>query len=152
MILSALVVVGVATLAFFYVRLNRQARLNWLKKVNLVGRWQLQTGGESHREEAQRETEGERIVELSFLGTGPDLDAGQVTLTHVDASGGQRTEVTRWQLVGHTLTIEIAGVPARFELTYFKPGHIALDDAAGQRGLYLKVADNVVALRSRRDG
>jgi len=129
---SFLVLAGVSLIAFLYVRTTRQARQAWLAKIDLPGNW-LCAG----------EAEGENETNLALLGGG---DAGDfVRLYQGDKWRGQ------WRLHGHTLILQGEGKNQSFGLHFFKPGSIGLEDSAGKRLIYAKLASNVVSLNRVRE-
>lgn len=125
--MSFLVVVGVAVLVFFYIRGTRQARLAWLQKLDLPGTWNGDDG-------QQRQ--------LKLLGR---LDEGEFEYSTLDEQWRGR-----WQLRGHTLTLQGQNRAQAFDLHLFKPGNIGLADTNGARKLYTKQASNVVSLDRAR--
>lgn len=126
--MSLLVVVAIGFVVYLYVRMNRQARQNWLQKLDLPGRWLTEDGDEGHS------------LELTLNG---DLDAGNFALQEADK---QRRGT--WRLVGHTLTLTSNQAEQAFDLHLFKPGNIGLEAAQGERHILHKAADNVVPLRN----
>lgn len=125
--MSFFVVAAVAVVVFFWVKATRQARRDWLKKVELPGRWLAEDGDADYR------------AELSLQG---GLDAGEFLLQRDGQSWrGQ------WRLQGHTLTLSGEGREQTLDLHFFSPGSIGLEDEQGKRRLYNKLADNVVQLR-----
>ena len=126
--MSLLVVVAIAFVVFLYVRMNRQARQNWLEKLDLPGRWLADSAEQSD------------ALELTLSGA---LDRGNYAL--------QRGDVIHrgtWRLVGHTLTLSGDDAEQVFDLHLFKQGHIGLEEADGVRHVLHKAADNVVPLRN----
>lgn len=127
--MSFFVVVGVAALVFFYVTANRRARQSWLQKLDLIGRWHWQEG------------DGELLLHGR-----PDKGEFELREDNTVQRG-------RWRLQGHFLHLEYAQGPKqdqaeRFDLHYFKPGNIGLQDADGTRRVYSKETSNVVPLRN----
>ncbi len=125
--MSFLVVILVTAGVYFYVRSTRVARQNWLRKLDLPGRWQLQSDAAD---------EGELILNGG-------LDKGDYTRLFA----GKR-EQGRWQLNGHTLTFEGGAKSQSFDLHFFKTGQIGLEDPNGIRRIYSKQATNIIPLRS----
>ncbi len=125
--MSFFVVIAVAVVVFWWVKSARQARQDWLKKIDLPGRW-LATDNES-----------DYNAELTLHG---GLDAGEFVLVRDDNSWRGS-----WRLQGHTLTLSGEGREQALDLHFFNPGSIGLEDESGVRRLYQKLADNVVPLR-----
>ncbi len=127
--MSFVVVVFVALLAFFYVSSTRRARQMWLKKLDLLGRWHWQEG------------------DCALVLTG-QRDGGEFQ-EHRDG------EVLRgrWRIQGHFMYLvyvaeDTKAVTAeqRFDLHFFKPGNIGLENDSGERRVYVKETSNVVSL------
>ena len=133
--MSLLVVVAVAFVVFLYVRTTRQARRDWLVKLDLPGRWLTDDPAE-----------GAPAMELTLHG---ELDGGEYVLRSSSAEGDEQTRQGHWRLSGHTLTLTEAGAEQNFDLHLFKPGSIGLEGADGRRQVLVKAADNVVPLRAR---
>ena len=127
--MSFAVVAFVAFAVFLYVRANRRHRAQWLKKLDLVGRWRLEDGQ----------------AELVLKGS---LDGGEFSYS---APAGDKA-VTReslglWEVRGNRLTLRTRETTQTMDLYLFKPGQIGLEESGGQRFVYSKVPDNVVPLR-----
>lgn len=127
--MSFVVVAFVALLVFFYVSSNRRARLMWLKKLDLLGRWHWQEGDEALILTGQR-------------------DRGEFQEVH-----GATTLRGRWRIQGHFLYLvymeegtKAVSIEKQFDLHYFKPGNIGLENASGERRVYVKETSNVVSL------
>ena len=129
-----LLVLGVGALIFAWSRKARKARAEWLRSLNLVGKWELQSGGP--------ETPARRS--LTLTGT---RSAGNYV-----ARNGDAIERGEWRLSGHTLTLaategEGAGEgPKRYELRLFEAGRIGIDGPGREREIYIKREGNVVPL------
>jgi hypothetical protein len=130
--MSLVVVVAVTFVVFLYVRMNRQARQNWLAQLDLPGRWQADAG--------EQESDA---LELTLHG---GLDRGEFVLQQ-----GEQPWRGQWRLLGHTLTLSGDGREQAFDLHLFKPGNIGLEDDQGERHVLFKAADNVVPLRTHSD-
>ncbi len=130
-----LLLLGVGTLVFVWSRRAKQARDNWLRALNLLGKWELE--GRADAAEAPRRS-------LTLTGT---LSAGKYV-----ARDGDAVERGEWRLSGHALTLaategEDAGTgPKRYDLRLFEPGRIGLDGPGRQREIYVKREGNVVHL------
>jgi hypothetical protein len=126
---SLLVVLGVSLLVFLYVKSTRQARSAWLAKLDLPGNWHADNADADRRR-------------LTLQGR---LDAGEfVLIDHGDSWRGA------WRLQGHTLFLHGAGREQRYDLHFFKPGNIGLEEDGGVRHLFSKEATNVIALHTDR--
>lgn len=122
----------VAVVVLRWVRATKRARVEWLRAVNLIGRWELQPG----------DGNGE-ARSLTFTG---DLATGNYA-----AKDGETVEKGDWLLRGHTLTLSPAeGDSAEFDLRLFQPGKIGLDGPGREREIYVRSSDNVIPLRLRR--
>lgn len=131
-----LLLLGVGALVFVWSRNARRARAEWLRALNLLGKWELESG-----------------AELSA-----DVHSRSLTLTGALAAGkyvardGDAIERGEWRLSGHTLTLaategEGAGAgPKRYDLRLFEAGRIGIDGADRQREIYVKREGNVVPL------
>ena len=128
--MSLLVVLGVSLLVFLFVKSTRQARGAWLAKLDLPGNWLADNADVDRRR-------------LTLQG---GLDAGEFLLTDQDDVSWRGA----WRLQGHMLLLEGAGREERYDLHFFKPGNIGLEDAGGVRHLFSKEATNVIALRTGR--
>ena len=129
-----LLVLGVGALIFAWSRKARKARAEWLRSLNLLGKWELQSGAQ--------ETPAHRT--LTLTGT---RSAGNYV-----ARNGDAIERGEWRLSGHTLTLaategEAAGDgPKRYELRLFEAGRIGIDGPGREREIYVKREGNVVPL------
>ena len=117
-----LVVVAVAGLVFFYVRVTRRARERWLAQLDLLGNWHWRDGD----------------ARLSFSGA---RDQGRFEL--LDAGQTWRGE---WRLQGHELRLMAPDRVESMDLNLFKAGQIGLEDERGVRRVFNKSSDNVVRL------
>lgn len=126
-------VLGVVALVVLrWARATKRARGEWLRALNLSGRWERQPGGGNGAARS-----------LTFTG---ELAAGRY-----EAKDGEAVCRGDWRLRGHTLTLAPADGPAtEFDLRLFKPGEIGLDGPGREREIYRRSSDNVVALRVRR--
>lgn len=127
------VLLGVAALVVLrWTRATRRARGEWLRALNLSGRWERQSGGGNNA-----------VRSLTFTG---GLAAGRY-----EAKDGETVCRGEWRLRGHTLTLTPADGPAsEFDLRLFKPGEIGLDGPGRERETYRRSTDNVIPLRVRR--
>ena len=122
----------VAVVVLRWVRATKRARVEWLRAVNLIGRW-----------ERQAEDGNGQARSLTFTG---DLAAGGYA-----AKDGETVEKGDWLLRGHTLTLSPAeGDSTEFDLRLFQPGKIGLDGPGREREIYVRSSDNVIPLRLRR--
>ena len=134
-----LFVITVAAVTAFWMRGARRRRNEWLRSLNLVGKWELDAvptnGSPAHR----------RSLTLSG-----DLGGG----TYV-ARDGDVTQRGNWRLRGHTLYVEptegdgAVTSPASYELRLFDKGKIGLDGPGRKREVYVKRESNVIPLRVR---
>lgn len=124
--MSLLLVVAVGVLVFGYVRLNRRARLAWLTKIDLPGRWHWEQGQDT----------------LTLNG---QVDRGRF----IRVEEGRQVEGD-WRLQGHILELQVNGDVTRFDLQFFQSGKIGLQDESGKRRLYLKERSNVVSMADHR--
>ena len=84
--MSVVVTVAVVVLVFIYLRMNRQARLRWLRQIDLPGLW---------REQAN--TEGAVASELRLLG---GIASGDYLLLR-----GSQEQRGHWQFRGDELVL-----------------------------------------------
>ena len=119
--MSLIVVLLVSGLVLFYLRATRNRRLDWLRKLQLVGTWLGQD---------------ETILRLAGR-----LDKGTYELMEKE----HRT-AGNWRLVGHTMFLENSGIEVSYDLRLFRPGSIGLTDSSGSARVYEKKNDNVVSL------
>ena len=134
-----LFVIAVAAVTTFWMRGARRKRLEWLRSLNLVGKWELDAaptnGNPAHR----------RWLTLSG-----DLAGG----TYV-ARDGDVIQRGNWRLRGHALYLEptegdgAVTTPASYELRLFDKGKIGLDGPGRKREVYVKRESNVIPLRVR---
>lgn len=128
--LVALGIVGVLLLR--WVRATKRARADWLRALNLIGRWER--------------TPGAGNGEARSLTLAGNLDAGEYV-----AKDGDAVERGAWRLQGNTLTLAPdAGPDTTFDLRLFEPGKIGLDGPGRVREVYVRGSDNVIPLRARR--
>jgi hypothetical protein len=119
----------VIVLVFVFLRINRQARLRWLRQVDLPGLWHEQDSGSA------------RIPrELRLLGS---IASGDYRLLE-----GEREQRGQWRFQGDQLLLTAEqGEDEVFSLRLFKPGQISLQGAGGDARLFHKQADNVVSMQ-----
>jgi hypothetical protein len=132
--MSLLVVIGVSLAVFLYVRSTRRARRIWLRKLDLPGRWCLQT----------QASQADTSRELTLHG---ELDHGDFVY-QVDGT----RQSGQWRLTGHMLTLTGERATQTFDLHFFKAGNIGLEDNSGARLVFNKLGSNVVPLHSRSAG
>jgi len=128
---SFVVVLVVATGVFFFFQSNRRERNRWLKKLDLLGRWQLQ----------------DQEAELVLNGR---LDQGQFRYVTPPQEGVSREIKGQWVVRGSQLELRSEQTLQVMQLVYLAPGQIGLQDESGERFVYAKVQDNVVPLRRKR--
>ena len=119
----------VIVLVFLYLRMNRQARLRWVRQIDLPGLWREQDSGAA------------RIPrELRLLG---GIAAGDYLLIE-----GQREQRGQWVFRGDQLLLTTdQGQTEVYVLRLFKPGQISLQAGEGDTRLFQKQADNVVSIQ-----
>ena len=118
--MSIVVVILVTALVLFYVRTSRNRRLNWLRRLQLVGTWKDKEG---------------QILRLSGR-----LDRGTFEWLQEET----RRSGT-WRLVGHTLFLRETGLENPYDVRLFQPGSIGLTDGKGIGQVFEKENDNVIA-------
>ena len=124
-----LIVVGVVALGiFWYMRSTKQAKDNWLKKLDLPGLWHWQDGKAT----------------LTLTG---GLEQGRFVATEQREDEGDRVVEGEWQLIGHRLELRAPGYHQILDLTLYQPGSIGLEDETGIRRAYTKESTNVVPLK-----
>jgi len=128
---SFVVVLVVATGVFFFFQSNRRERNRWLKKLDLLGRWQLQ------------DQEAELVLNGRF-------DQGQFRYVTPPQEGVSREIKGQWVVRGSQLELRSEQTLQVMQLVYLAPGQIGLQDESGERFVYAKVQDNVVPLRRKR--
>lgn len=134
--MSLLVVVLIAGLVFFYVRGTRQARLGWLRKLDLPGRW-LAVPAEG--DTADEAGDAEELILKGQIAQGDYVWVQQ-----------GKIQQGRWRVSGSQLELQQSGETSQvLDLHLFKPGQIGLEDQEGRRRLFHKALDNVVPLRRR---
>ena len=131
--------IAVALLVTFWVRSSRTKRVEWLRALNLVGKWELDPPGN-----------GDDVPRRRSLTLSGELDGG----TYV-ARDGEAVQRGNWRLRGHTLGIEpVEGdgdlQPASYDLRLFDKGKIGLDGPGREREVYIKRDNNVIPLRVRK--
>ena len=131
MIYLAILAIGLLV-GIGWMRATKRARSEWLRQLNLVGRWERAPGS------------GNGVARsITFKGA---LARGEYL-----AKEGDAEERGTWRLQGHTLTLESEqGQPAAFDLRLFASGKIGLDGPGRERETYLRASDNVIRLRARR--
>ena len=135
-----LFVITVALVTAFWMRSARRRRLEWLRSLNLVGKWELDAAPANGSPALRR-----------WLTLSGDLAGG----TYV-ARDGEVTQRGNWRLRGHTLHLEptegdgAVTTPASYELRLFDTGKIGLDGPGRKRELYVKRESNVIPLRVRK--
>jgi hypothetical protein len=128
-----LVASAVVVVAFLWLRAARRARLNWVRALDLVGQWDLDSSVDGATGEARSLT----------------LSGGPLAGPYVARDGDTLYRGT-WRLAGVTLTLEPAGVrAAQYELLLFGAGRIGIDGPGRQREIYVKRDDNVIPFRAR---
>ena len=117
----------VAVLTFSYVRFTRRNRERWLKRISLVGVWQLES----------------TLAETSSFEFHGSLSEG----TYRFKDGG-KTQKGSWRIVSTNLIFVPDNEPSfECDLRFFDTGKIGIDGPGHQRKIYIKRADNVVVLR-----
>ena len=130
-----LVLLGVGALVFAWARSARRARAEWLRTLNMLGKWEIESRASGI------ETPPRTLTLTGTLSTG----------TYV-ARDGDAIERGDWRLNGHTLTLAAtegrnAGEgPKRYDLRLFEAGRIGIDGPGRQREIYSKRESNVVPL------
>ena len=115
---------------------TRQARATWLRSLDLVGKWELQTGESTADAQPQRS--------LTLSGT---LAGGSYA-----ARDGDIVQRGDWRLNGNTLTLaptegdSESSLLQRYELRLFGNGKIGIDGPGRQREIYVKREGNVIPL------
>ncbi len=128
-----LIVAAVALAALFWFRSVQRARSNWVRALDLVGQWDLDSASEGATAEARALT----------------LSGGPLAGPYVARDGDASYRGT-WRLTGATLTLEPAGGrAAQYELRLFGAGRIGIDGPGRQREIYVKRDDNVIPFRAR---
>ena len=140
-----LYVITVAGVTAFWMRGARRRRVEWLRSLNLVGKWELDAAPNNGSPTPSRPTP-RRGLTLSG-----DLAGG----TYV-ARDGDVIQRGNWRLRGHTLHLEPTEgdgpvtTPASYELRLFDKGKIGLDGPGRTREVYVKRESNVIPLRVRK--
>lgn len=131
-----LTLLAVAVLVILWLRSMRRARLDWIRSLDLVGQWDLDTSDES--------AEGSQGEARSLT-----LSGGPVSGPYV-ARDGDTTYRGRWSLSGNRLSLEPeGGRAAHYDLRAFGAGRIGIDGPGRQREIYVKRDDNVIPFRVR---
>jgi hypothetical protein len=121
---SLLVVIAVAALCVWWVRVNQSARRRWLQRLDLPGTW-IWDGKDG---------------ELDLEG---GLDRGRYRIRD-----GDQEERGAWHLSGHDLVLEPrVGHTTTLDLRLFTDGKIGLHGPGRERRIYVKKRANVVPLR-----
>ena len=118
--MSIVVVILVTGLVLFYLRASRNRRLNWLRRLQLVGTWKGKEG---------------QILSLSGR-----LDKGTFEWLHEETAYSGT-----WRLVGHTLFLRENGLEELYDVRLFQPGSIGLTDVKGTGQVFEKENDNIIA-------
>ena len=124
---SLILLLFVAVIVFSYIRFTRRNRERWLKRINLVGVWDVEHSAD----------------EVSYLDFRGNLSSG--TYTFESSNDIQRGD---WMIVGTCLRFKPnEGDPFDCDLRFFDTGKIGIDGPGHERKIYLKRADNVVLLK-----
>lgn len=133
---ATMMLIGVALLVVVvviaaWVNHTRDARRQWIKDLDLMGTWDLDTS------ESDDPT-------TCFRFTG-NLDKGDFVLE----SSGEKT-IGTWKLAGTSLVLntEEAG-DRQYEIRYFGTGTIGLSGTDRERQVFNKRVENIVPLRRR---
>ena len=130
-----LTLVAVAVLVILWLRSMRRARRDWIRSLDLIGQWDLDTS-----ESAEGSLGEARSLTLS---------GGPVSGPYV-ARDGDTIYRGRWSLSGNRLSLEPEGGRAAFyDLRAFGAGRIGIDGPGRQREIYVKRDDNVIPFRVR---
>ena len=135
-----LFVITVAAVTVFWMRGARRRRNEWLRALNLLGKWELDVVP----------TNGNPATRRGLTLSG-ELAGG----TYV-ARDGDVIQRGNWRLRGHTLYLEptegdgAVTSPASYELRLFDKGKIGLDGPGRTREVYVKRESNVIPLRVRK--
>ena len=131
-----LTLLAVAVLVILWLRSMRRARMDWIRSLDLVGQWDLDTSNES--------AEGSQGEARSLT-----LSGGPVSGPYV-ARDGDTIYRGRWSLSGNRLSLEPeGGRAAHYDLRGFGAGRIGIDGPGRQREIYVKRDDNVIPFRVR---
>ena len=135
-----LFLVAVTTVIWLWARSAKRKRQEWLRTLNLLGKWELE----------QTNADSGTPTRRSFTLSG-DIDAGTYVAKDDDA-----VQRGNWRVRGHGLTLEptegsgpIDG-PNTYDLRLFGPGRIGLDGPGRPRETYVKRDSNVIPLRVRK--
>ena len=129
---------GVSALVFVWVRSARRSRAEWLRALNMLGKWELDSCA------AGTETPHRTLTLTGTLSTGKYV-----------ARDGDAIERGDWRLSGHTLTLAATegqsadDGPKRYDLRLFEAGRIGIDGPGRQREIYVKREGNVVPLAQK---
>lgn len=122
-------IVIAAIIVFLWVRHTREARRNWVDKLNLVGTWEPDTS-----------VSAKTPVLLSLSG---QTDRGDYELRFSD-----RVERGIWTIVRSTLVLtNEQGQDHAYELRLFETGKIGLDGPNINQQVLVKRVENIVPLR-----
>ncbi len=131
-----LTLVAVAVLVTMWLRSMRRARREWIRSLDLIGQWDLDTSSELPEES---------VGEARSL----TLSGGPVSGPYV-ARDGDMIYRGRWSLSGNRLSLEPeGGRAAHYDLRAFGAGRIGIDGPGRQREIYVKRDDNVIPFRVR---
>jgi hypothetical protein len=121
---SLLVVIIVAALCVYWVRLSRQSRRRWLERLDLPGTWIWE--------------EHDGVLELEG-----ELDRGRYRIRD-----GDQEEQGGWRLRGHDLILEPrSGLSTALDLRMFTEGKIGIHGPGRERRVYVKKRGNVIPMR-----
>lgn len=127
--MSLALTAAVVVLVFIYLRMNRQARLRWIRQIDLPGLWHEQSVADNAEP-----------WEIRLFG---GAAAGDYLLLQ-----GVQEQRGHWQFRGDRLLLSPSQVDTiALTLRLFKPGEISLQGAEGNARLFHKQADNVVSLQ-----
>lgn len=131
-----LTLLALAVLVILWLRSMRRARRDWMRSLDLIGHWDLDTSSESA---------GGASGEARSL----TLSGGPVSGPYV-ARDGDTLYRGRWRLGGNRLSLEPeGGRSAHYDLRAFGAGRIGIDGPGRQRETYVKRDDNVIPFRVR---
>jgi len=125
---SFLLLLMIASAAYFWIRSVRAGRGRWIARLSLPGVWSCDT------------VDGPSVLEFSG-----ESDRG----TYLEQSP-RATERGRWHLSGSGVIFESERGARRYELRLFDNGSIGIDGPERQRRIYVRQRNNVVPLRQRQ--